>query len=340
MSLYRRLAPEDIKINENPQEQFALDVLMGLSSKPKSLPPKYLYDAEGSRIFQEIMSLDEYYPTRCEKQILEKGATHIAEKVFGSPLNIIELGAGDGLKTKILLNELIQSKFSHCYCPVDISESAIDGLSKDLSSAYPALECAGLVADYFDALKWIRSQNDRRNFVLFLGSNIGNFSAPQVRVFLKTLWNSLNDGDFVFIGFDLKKDIDTLLHAYNDSKGVTHRFNLNLLERMNRELGANFDLKKFQHFGTYNVQLGAMESFIISTNRQTVEVPYLNRSFKFKAYEPIHVEFSFKFLREDVETLGVETGFTIESEYFDPDMYFMNVLFKVQKGENLPTHDH
>jgi len=167
--------------------------------------------------------------------------------------------------------------------------------------------------------------------VLFLGSNIGNFNGPQSRVFLRTLWNALSHGDRLLVGFDLKKEIDAMLAAYNDRGGATERFNLHLLERINEELGGRFQLEHFDHFGTYNVFTGAMESYLLSLREQDVFIGSLNKSFSFEAYEPIHTEYSFKYLPSDVEALGRETGFVVEGTFSDSREYFIDVLWRVVK---------
>lgn len=320
--------------NNETNEQFALDVLMGLSSKPKHIPPKYFYDAKGSELFQKITDSSDYYVTECEKEILVSNAHRIVNQIDVENINIVELGAGDGRKTKTLLEAFLNSGKKIRYVPVDISESAIRQLSEDLSKNWSQLEVMGIVSEYFQALRWLGEENKGRNFVMFLGSNIGNFNSPQASVFLRTMWNALNPGDFAFIGFDLKKDIDVMIRAYNDSDGVTEQFNLNLLNRMNDELGANFNREKFEHYGTYNVKLGAMESFLVSKEEQNVEIKSLNKTFHFKPYEPIHVEFSFKYLPQEVKQLLSDTGFRMVETYFDEKQYFMDALVEVVKATN------
>ncbi len=325
--------PELTKVDE--KEVFALDVLMGLSSKPKSLPPKYYYDEAGSKYFQEICDAEDYYPTRCEAEIFDSHKKAIVERFPDEESLLVELGAGDGRKTKILLNEAKEQGKSIKYCPVDISPSALEGLVGDLSKDYSSLAVEGIIGDYFAALKWLNSKTGLPKTVLFLGGNVGNFSLPQTKTFLKTLWNSLNNGDQVLIGFDLKKDIDVLLSAYNDSDGATKRFNLNLLHRINRDLNSNFDVSKFSHFGTYNVKLGAMESFLVSLEKQEVKIGHLDITLQFKAFEAIHCEYSFKYLLSDIEQLAKDTGFEVVTEYQDSKKYFADVLFKVRKQKGL-----
>ena len=325
------LTKESLRYSTDPKEKFALDVLMGLSSTPKSISAKYFYDSLGSELFLKIMNLEEYYPTRCESQILKCYSKNILQRVKANHINIIELGAGDGKKTKIMLEEFIKQQTEIAYFPIDISRAALESLFQDFSRIFPNLAIQPVIAEYYEGMRWL-SQNKRgRNLVLFLGSNIGNFSRSQSLAFLKTLWNSLNDGDFLLLGCDLKKDIDVLLNAYNDSKGVTDEFNLNLLTRMNKELGANFDPSKFHHYGTYDVKLGAMESFLVSNEKQAVYIKELNRSFSFEPFEAIHCEYSMKYLTSDIESMAQGTGFSVVDFFYDDRKYFVDALFKVEK---------
>ena len=191
-----------------------------------------------------------------------------------------------------------------------------------------------MVAEYFDGLKWLSNLNGQHNVVLFLGSNIGNFSHSEARVFLHSLWNALNDGDRILIGFDLKKDVQQLLRAYNDSQGVTAKFNLNLLRRINRELGGNFDLSQFQYYSTYNVLSGAIESYLVSCRKQVVHIEALGQSFLFQAWEPVHTEYSYKFLESDIALLAEKTGFRIVKHLYDSRKCFADSLWQVSKGRS------
>ena len=206
----------------------------------------------------------------------------------------------------------------------------MDGLVKATAKQFPTLPVSGVVAEYFDGLHYLR-ESDTRTLVLFLGSNIGNFRTDRARVFLRQMWDALADGDLVLIGFDLKKDIDVLLAAYNDPAGVTADFNLNLLTRLNRELGADFDRHGWQHFATYNVFTGAMESYLVSLRRQAVHVRDLRQSFDFDPFEPIHTEYSCKYLDSDIETLAAATSFDVIARWYDAKRYFADMLWRVNK---------
>ena len=328
---YKIIEPVDYADTFTDTEAFALDVLVGLSETHKSLPSRYLYDARGSEIFRQITHLDEYYPTDCEIDILQSKTDQIAEYVAGEPFNLVELGAGFGRKTKILLNHFQDLNADFTYVPIDISESATRELVEGCDREFPDLETAGLVSDYFSGLKWLNNRHSRRNYVIFLGSSIGNFSHAEARVFLRNLWSSLKHNDLVLIGFDLKKDIRLLLKAYNDSKGITAEFNLNMLHRINRELDGEFDISKFRHYGTYDVFTGAMVSFLISLERQSVYIGKIGRAFHFAPWEPIHMEYSYKYLVRDIETLASETGFLVNRHLFDSREYFADSIWQVYR---------
>ncbi|MBK8208336.1 MAG: L-histidine N(alpha)-methyltransferase [Planctomycetes bacterium] len=327
---YRVLDPAELAA-AGALRQFSLDVLHGLSEKPKRLPSRWIYDGVGSELFSAICELDEYYPTRCEAEILTRHAPEILGHTGTGPIDIVDLGAGDGRKTSIVLTATLKQKRDVRYVPIDISQSAMQGLVKDMRTRHAGLAVGGLVGEYFDALTWLSQDTTRRNLVMFLGSNIGNFSKVQTRVFLRQLWEALNPGDLVLIGWDLKKDIDLLLDAYNDAKGVTAQFNLNLLARINRDLGGEFDLKNFRHYATYDVYSGAVESYIVSMVRQSVAVRGLRISFDFDEWEPIHTEYSYKYLQSDIRTMAADTGFEIVSEYEDSRRWFTDTLWRVTK---------
>jgi L-histidine N-alpha-methyltransferase len=340
MSLsYKILSQRDLDEIATEKKSFARDVLIGLSKPRKQLPTKYHYDDEGSRLFQKIMTLPEYYPTNCEFEILTRQRKEIAQLMREHSFNLVELGAGDGVKTSILLEEFHQQKFEFQYVPIDISEGAMHGLTDSIQKKFPDIKTNGIVAEYFDGVKWLSKIGHQKNLVLFLGSNLGNFSATQSKLFLRTLWNTLNNDDFAFIGFDLKKDIDKMLNAYNDSQGVTAEFNLNMLRRINSELGGNFDLSKFRHYATYDVFSGAIESYLVSLESQTVFVEELSETFDFLPWEPIHTEYSYKYLVSDVEKLARDTGYTIENNLFDSKKYFMDSIWRVQKTESFQKTD-
>ncbi len=313
------------------RREFALDVLEGLSERPKRLSARWFYDKRGSELFAKIMDVPQYYLTDCEREILERYGAEIGRTFGGDAFDLVDLGAGDGRKTQILLEEIVGSQTDVRYVPIDISEQAIEALATRLLAEMPDLEVSGLVSEYSDGLHWLRANSDRPKLVLFLGSNIGNFNKAQARGFLRRLWTVLSPGDFVLIGFDLKKDIDLLLSAYNDPMGVTSEFNLNLLHRINGELGADFHVDSWRHFGTYNVFSGAMESYLVSLRAQQVHIAEIGQTFEFESWEPIHTEYSYKYLESDIDELAAATGYEITERFRDRRGWFVDTLLRVVK---------
>ena len=323
---------------EGSLEFFAGDVLEGLTARPRRLSSKYFYDERGSELFQQISALDEYYLTRCEREILAKHRDRIGSLVkaeleasLHERLNLVELGSGDGHKAFLIVEQLLSEHLDFTYVPIDISPNAMGTLMGSLSVALPHVRTRGLVSDYFQGINWLGRTNHSLNLVMFLGSNIGNFHPEACRGFLCRLWDSLSGGDLVLIGFDLKKDVSTLLRAYNDSEGVTRDFNLNLLERMNRELNADFDLAEWEHYAPYNPNLGAMESYLISRRRQKVHVERLKRTFEFDRAEPIHTEYSYKYSVRDIQELAQENGFELLTNLIDDRGWFADSIWRVRK---------
>ncbi|MDH4069428.1 MAG: L-histidine N(alpha)-methyltransferase [Ignavibacteria bacterium] len=328
---YKVLLETDYADSLKETDAFALDVLVGLSAQNKFLPSKYLYDKEGSELYQKITQQDEYYPTAVELGIIRSHVPTIGRHVEGAPFHLVELGAGFSQKTVTILEGFVRMGLEFTYVPIDIAESAMGNLDRELTKLLPDLPFRGLVTDYFNGLRWLNNQAGKRNIVFFLGSSIGNFTSGESRFFLRNLWNCLKQDDIVVIGFDLKKDIELLLKAYNDREGVTSDFNLNLLRRINRELGGHFDLSKFRHFGTYDVFSGAMESYLVSLEAQSVAIDKIGRPFSFDPWEPIHTEYSYKYLITDIEKLAAQTGFEILEFFFDEKRYFTDSIWKVRK---------
>jgi len=313
------------------QQKFAKDVLEGLSRLPKSLPCKYIYDKQGTDLFQQIMALPEYYLTNCEIEILKSYGKDMMNMIGYQQINLVELGAGNGEKTRILVQELMKKKAEFTMIPIDISQWAIDTFTRNMKARIPGIRIKGLVSEYFKGLRWLSNQNKQSNVVLFLGSNIGNFEPPEADTFLSSLWNACNDRDFLLIGFDLKKEIPVLLDAYNDSQGITDLFNLNLLSRINRELGGHFDLEQFKYQSNYDSVSGSIKSYLISQQNQSVMIDKLNRSFSFETGESIHTESSTKYQLEDIEDLARRNGFSIIHHFFDSRRYFADSLWQVTK---------
>ena len=331
---YRIITERDYSRQFDDTHAFALDILVGLSEQRKRIPSKYMYDDRGSSLFKEIMQLDNYYLVNSEKEILTRHTERISRWTGENKFNLVELGAGDGVKTMILIDHFLKQGRTFDYVPIDISEGAMKDIVERSNEQFPDLKVGGLVTDYFNGLKWLNNRNDSLNFVLFLGSSIGNFTHAEARFFLRNMWSCLDHGDVLLLGFDLKKDIELLLNAYNDRGGVTAEFNLNVLKRINRELGGQFDIDNFRHFGTYDVFSGAMESYLVSLERQHVYIEKVGLPFEFAPWEPIHMEYSYKYLMSDIEELATETGFVIEDNMFDSKRFFVDSIWRVEKPGN------
>ena len=312
--------------------EFAKDTLEGLSTDPKYLSSKYFYDDKGSRIFQDIMQMPEYYLTDCELEIFETKKQEILIDFVGqhAHFELVELGAGDGLKTKILLSHFLSKNIDFKYSPIDISEDSVKNLLTDLKNEIPDLKVAGLIGDYFDLIKDIKVNGYPKKIILFLGSNIGNYNKQMSLEFFRHLKKVLNPQDQVFIGFDLKKDPDIILNAYNDPHGHTSAFNLNLLQRINTELVANFNLTDFKHKEVYDPQTGTALSFLVSLKKQEVEIRDLNLSISFEKGESIFMEMSQKYDIEMISELATKSGFEIVRNFYDERQYFVNSLWKLK----------
>ncbi|WP_439883121.1 L-histidine N(alpha)-methyltransferase [Pontibacter sp. MBLB2868] len=310
---------------------FARDVAEGLSRKQKHLSSRYFYDGKGSQLFQQIMDMPEYYLTRAEFEVLNDNKTAMAEHFAKDGFfHMIDLGAGDALKTKILLRELTRQQSSFDYVPVDISGDAMQQLNDSLQAEMPDVNVQAVVGEYFKALEWLQENKSERKVVLFLGSNIGNFEINEAIDFLTTIRSYLSPGDKLFMGIDLRKDPDVILKAYDDAAGITAEFNLNLLSRINRELGADFSLENFRHYAMYNPLEGVMRSFLISLKEQEVAIRDTGRTFHFDAWEAIHTENSHKYSLDQISELGKTCGFEIETVFYDNRKQFADVLFSLR----------
>ncbi|HKW77443.1 MAG TPA: L-histidine N(alpha)-methyltransferase [Terriglobales bacterium] len=310
-----------------PASVIAGDVLQGLSADPKRLPPKLFYDAEGSRIFEQITETAEYYPTRTERAILEKHAGEIVEAAGGN-LTLVELGAGSASKTRVLISALLRRQLRLEFHPVDVSPTALKHALTSLNGDFPRLHVRPIVADYSQGLPEL-AEIAGRKLVLFIGSSIGNFEPEEAVAFLRRVRSSLRQGDALLLGLDMVKDPRVLRDAYNDAAGVTARFNKNLLARINRELGADFDLDEFQHVAFWNHRMSRIEMHLESRVDQVVRVPDLDRSFHFFFGERIHTENSYKFTPSSIKRLLRRTGLKLEHRWTDSKDWFSVVMARV-----------
>ncbi|HJQ25994.1 MAG TPA: L-histidine N(alpha)-methyltransferase [Blastocatellia bacterium] len=317
-------------------DKFADDVRAGLTARPKSLPPKYFYDDLGSKLFEAICRLPEYYVTRAESEILSRHAEAIIEAA-GHPARLLELGSGSAEKTRYLIDALLQRQAELRYLMVDISPPSLEAASRELLKTYPDLRITAYATDYFTALAALAEagkgkQDYRRTIAVFLGSNIGNMDADESRTFLRAVRRVLDAGDALLLGADLKKSASVLVPAYDDALGVTAAFNLNLLVRINRELGGDFDVKQFAHRAVYNEQAGRIEMHLVSRAPQAVRLRALGLEIHFAAGETIHTENSYKFDAGQLAALADDTGFALRRTWHDEMKQFsFNLLVAINQ---------
>ena len=323
-------------VKRAPLAGLAEDVRRGLSTKPKRFLPKYFYDQLGSQLFEAICLLPEYYLTRAENEILESYSDEIVGEIegdttgsqagAGGEVALIEMGSGSASKTRLIIEALLRKQDELLFIPVDISASALDSSSRILLQSYPQLKIEAYAADYFAGLSELGKTERGRILALFLGSNISNFDPDEALKFLRALRQVLHEGDALLLGADLKKDKSTLEAAYNDALGVTAAFNLNVLARINRELGGDFDLRAFQHHAFYNEEMGRVEIYIESLRGQTVRISQLDMEVQFSEGEQIHTENSYKYDLSDIANLAGETGFTRARTWLDQKQQFSSNL--------------
>jgi dimethylhistidine N-methyltransferase len=304
---------------------FEADVYKGLTNHPKYLFSKYIYDKRGDKLFQDIMDLPEYYLTNCEYNILKNHATEITGS-FNAPdgFDLIELGPGDGTKTKVLLHHLVENKIDFEYLPIDISQNALEELETSLKNEIPELKVKIQQGTYFQILEKLTDFKPRKKVIMMLGSNIGNLLHQEAIDFLKHVNTAMSPEDMLFMGFDQKKHPQTIQNAYNDKTGVTEAFNKNLLVRINSELKANFDTDAFMHWETYNPETGTAKSFLVSQKEQEVKIGKLGLKIHFDAWETIHTEISQKYDDHVVGWLADQSGLKVSGSFTDEKGYYKN----------------
>jgi len=302
----------------------AEDVLLGLTASPKTLPPRLFYDDAGSRLFEQITGLQEYYLTRTERAILEQNASEIMRSA-GTPLTLIELGAGTAAKTEVLIEALLKRQLQAVFYPIDVSESALRVAEEALEARFPALQVRPLIGDYSAGLSQL-SRIAGRKLVLYIGSSIGNYEPREAGELLGNIRRSLSPGDALLLGTDMapsrSKPVSSLLAAYNDAQGVTARFNLNILTRINRELGADFDRSAFRHKAIWNADQSRMEMHLESLREQVIRIADLDIAIHFDRGETIHTENSYKFSEEMLREILAEGGFLLERTWSDECRWF------------------
>jgi len=308
-------------------ERFAAEVRAGLTATPKTLPCAYLYDAEGSRLFEEICALPEYYPTRAEEEILRENASAIADDLPDG-VSVVELGSGSATKTRHLLDALLLREDGLTFVPVDISRTMLEESSRELLLEYPTLDVVGVAAEYADGLRAVRAEVDGPQVVLWLGSNVGNLDRPNAVTFLHGVREGLTADDRMLVGVDLRKDIAVLQAAYDDQAGVTAAFNLNLLVRINRELGGHFDVDRFAHRAPWNADAGRIEMHLESLADQTVRIDALDLEVPFAKGETVHTESSHKYSTAEIDALAAAAGFEVEDRWLDSNERFSLQLLR------------
>jgi len=305
---------------------FAEELRNSLLQSKKSINPKFFYDEKGSKIFDEICSLPEYYPYNSETEILKSLEEHILP-YLSDEFHLVELGSGSSVKTRLLIDILLKSQNSLEYFPIDISE-ILDQSAKNLCVDYTNLKITGIVDTFENGLDFIEHYDDKPNLITFLGSSFGNFNRTDGMQFLKKISNLMKPNDLFLIGLDLKKNSQILHDAYNDSQNVTAKFNLNILQRINTELDGNFSLDDFEHHAIYDEQNGRIEMYLRSLCNQKVEIPKADISVSFSKDELIHTENSHKFSTSQIESILKDSNLEKLEIWFDSRKYFSLVLAK------------
>lgn len=310
------------------EHSFLIDLMEGLSKPQKHLSSKYFYDDLGSKIFQDIMHMPEYYLTDSEFEIFNLQVKDIIDKLnFNSPFNLIELGAGDGSKTARLISYLVENNIEFVYTPIDISQEANDILEAKLKAEFPTLTINPQTGDYFDILKE-QKENTIPSLLLFIGGNIGNYVQPQAIELLQLFNDNMKKGDKLLLGADLQKNPLIIHQAYQDPHGITKQFNLNLLRRANKELGADFQLDYFDFYCYYNPDTGELKSYLISLREQDVHISKANKTIHFGWGETIWTELSQKYTLTDLKEIGNAAGLETIHQFIDCKHYFTDCLLE------------
>lgn len=302
------------------ERSFADEIISGLNSKQKTISSKFFYDLRGSELFDKICTIPEYYLTRTEVKILNSISDELSS-ILGSGFRIVELGSGSSTKTRIILDVLDRNQPSIEYFPIDISEILAES-SEVLLKSYPKLKITGIIDTYEEGLKFIEDYDEKKNLILFLGSSLGNFSEDDATVFLQKINSVMKTSDLFLIGLDLVKDKKILEDAYDDSLGVTSQFNLNLLDRINSELGGNFDTQNFEHHSVYNEASQRIEMYIKSKKSQTISLAKTNTNIDFKEGELIHTEYSHKYTIPQIKRMMKNCNFKIKNMWLDSDQHY------------------
>ena len=319
-SQLRYFKPHATKI----EKSFAEEISYSLSQNSKFINPKFFYDRKGSDLFESICSLPEYYPTKTEISILKK-LKHELSSYLDENMNLVELGSGASVKTRLILDIFTILQDETEYFPIDISEILTES-SEQLLKDYDTLHITGIIDTYEGGLEFLKNYDNKKNLIIFLGSSFGNFAPDDGKLFLDKIFLTMNSGDLFLIGLDLVKDKNILESAYDDSKGTTAKFNLNVLSRINDELDADFDLDNFSHYSIYNESDQRIEMNLKSLVQQSVIIAKSNLSLNFNKDELIHTEYSHKYNVSQIKKLLIDVGFTIKHIWLDDKNYFSLTL--------------
>ena len=323
--------PVLVPASEEVFERVASAVREGLTARRKSLPPWLFYDEAGSRLFEQITGLSEYYLTRTERSILAAHSGEMIRRAAGDAhLRLVELGAGSADKTRLLLTAALARQPQVVYQPVDVSVSALDEACTRIENELPCVRLRPQAMDFTRELDLEACRDGERRLVLFIGSSIGNFEPADAAALLRRVRAHLNPGDGFLLGVDLRKDVSTLIAAYDDADGVTAAFNLNLLERLNRELGAEFDPDTFEHRAIWNGAASRIEMHLVSERPQRVAIAALGLTIPFGPGETIHTENSYKFAPGEPESLLQRASFAPMQTWTDPQQWFAVCLARAE----------
>ena len=306
------------------EKTFAEEIFSSLNQDTKFISPKFFYDKKGSNLFEQICDLPEYYPTRTEISILKTLQNELSD-FLDDEFRLVELGSGSSLKTRLIVDVLDKLYDKTEYFPIDISEILTES-SEILLNDYENLHVTGIIDTYEGGLEFLKTYDDKKNLIIFLGSSFGNFSPTDGYQFLQKINSTMKSGDLFLIGLDLVKDKEILESAYDDSQGVTAKFNLNVLSRINDELDADFELTNFQHHAIYNSESQRIEMYLKSLVNQSVMISKSNFELNLKKDELIHTEHSHKYRLPQIHDLLEDVGFQIIKTWLDPKEYFSLTL--------------
>jgi len=319
-SQLRYFKPHATKI----EKSFAEEISYSLNQNSKFINPKFFYDKKGSELFESICLLPEYYPTRTEISILKK-LKHDLPSYLDENINLVELGSGTSVKTRLILDIFTKLQPKTEYFPIDISEILTES-SEQLLKDYDTLHITGIIDTYEGGLEFLKSYDDKKNLILFLGSSFGNFTPDDGKLFLEKIFSTMKSGDLFLIGLDLVKNKNILESAYDDSQGVTAKFNLNVLSRINDELDADFDINNFSHYSIYNENAQRIEMNLKSLVSQSVIIGKSNLSLNLDKGELIHTEYSHKYHISQIKKLLSDVGFEFKNMWLDDEKHFSLTL--------------